>query len=133
MGVLEPAPVAGVGGLPGGGSGAVPVAGGGGGGRTVRVAHTPIGPACTVETAAGQIIRGYRVRDDYDGPEFTWIGRPVRTEEWDGDTLVFLDGVQQRYASTNGWSFATFEKAARRVVVAVEPPPLLPPLPRRER
>lgn len=92
------------------------------------MAHTPIGPACTVETTAGEIIRGYRVPDDYSGPEYTWVGRAVRTEEWDGDTLVFKDGVQQRYASTNGWSFATFEKTARRVVVEVEPPPLRPPL-----
>lgn len=43
----------------------------------VAVVTSPLGPPCTVRLRTGEIIEGYRVPDDYAGPEVVHRGECV--------------------------------------------------------
>jgi hypothetical protein len=98
----------------------------------VAVVLSPVGPRCTVRTARGEILHGYRVPDDYPGPELVHRGHPVRarfvdakdgspTEDWLGQQLV-AKGDQ-------GTTRPVVAESYRLEVEPCEPPPLTPPLP----
>lgn len=96
-------------------------------GATVAIVHPPIGPACCVQTAAGALIRGHRVPDDYAGPDTVFRGRCVRFRRVGrgGEVVVNADGEWQTSKSANGWAFADLEGTRIEIRDAV-PPELAP-------
>lgn len=93
----------------------------------VSVVCTPLGPACTVRTAAGGIVRGYRVPDDYRGPEFVHHGECVRAVWLDaksGAPVETPEGRQLTGPAPGGGVELVKAEAYRLEVVPTDPPAL---------